>query len=73
MLSLYQTAGTAVEDPKAQLEEARKAWKDKNRADREMSRLRSYARMTPSMKDDFASYSSLMTRALETLNRILGA
>ena len=51
---------------------ARKAWKDKARAESQLTRLRGYKRMTPGMKDDYKHWSEVARQADYTLLRILG-
>lgn len=54
------------------LHEARKAWRERNAASLELSRLRKYARETPGMKHDRAKWERQQHEADATLRRILG-
>lgn len=55
------------------LEQARKAWRDKGRAEGELKRLRNYrGRPSAGMRDDIQRWAELATKSDATLRRILG-
>ena len=55
------------------LDDARKAWRDKATAESQLARLRGYrGRPTPGMKDDMNRWSRLLSESDATLRRVLG-
>ena len=54
------------------LAKARKAWADKNAAQRQINRLARYKRMTSAMGDDYSRATKRLAEADATLQRILG-
>lgn len=56
-----------------QLDQARRAWAEKQSAENELSRLRRYKAMTEGMKRDQARHLDRLNRANATLSRVLGA
>ena len=63
----------AAADAAVLLDEARKAWADLRIAESNLSRLRGYARLNASMRQDQDDYLRQQRQAKDTLKRVLGA
>jgi hypothetical protein len=50
----------------------KKAWEELNRAESDMARMRSFPKMSFSMKVDFSKASMIATEARRTIDSILG-
>ena len=62
----------AAADAAVLLDEARKAWRDRQVAKDNLARLRNYRRRTPAMQDDMDASAKKLCAAEDTLKRVLG-